>query len=120
GITDQLDAVGDRLMYRLAYRNFSDHQAWLVSHSVAAGSSVGERWYEFRSSETSTSLSVYQQGTFAPDSNYRWMGSIAMDQAQDIALGYSVSSSTLFPSISDAGRVASDPLGTMESEASIV
>src|SRR5271167_3216137 len=121
GVSDLLDSLGDRLMYRLAYRNFSgDHQAWLVSHSVTAGSSVGERWYEFRAPENSTSLSVYQQGTFAPDSNYRWMGSIAMDSAQDIALGYSVSSSSMYPSISFTGRVPGDGLGTMESEASIV
>ena len=120
GVTDKLDSLGDRLMFRLAYRNFSDHQAWLVSHSVTAGSSTGMRWYEFRAPENSTSLSVYQQGTYAPDSNYRWMGSIAMDQSQDIALAYSVSSSTLFPSISYTGRVATDPLGTMQSEASIV
>jgi hypothetical protein len=121
GVSDLLDSLGDRLMYRLAYRNFgADHQTWLVSHSVTAGSSVGERWYEFRAPENSTSLSVYQQGTFAPDSNYRWMGSIAMDSAQDIALGYSVSSSSLYPSISYTGRVPIDPLGTMETEASIV
>ena len=121
GVSDLLDSLGDRLMYRLAYRNFSgDHQAWLVSHSVTAGSSVGERWYEFRAPENSTSLSVYQQGTFAPDSKYRWMGSIAMDSAQDIALGYSVSSSSLYPSISFTGRVPGDALGTMEAEASIV
>src|SRR5579871_957349 len=121
GISDLLDSLGDRLMYRLAYRNFSgDHQTWLVSHSVTAGSSTGMRWYEFHAPETSTTLSVFQQGTFAPDSNYRWMGSIAMDQSQDIAMGYSVSSSSLFPSISYTGRVATDTLGTMESEASIV
>jgi hypothetical protein len=120
GVTDLLDSLGDRLMYRLAYRNFSDHQTWLVSHSVTAGSSTGQRWYEFHAPETSTTLSVYQQGTFAPDSSYRWMGSLAMDSAQDIAMGYSVSSSTLFPSISYTGRVVGDALGTMESEASIV
>ena len=120
GIADQLDSLGDRLMYRLAYRNFSDHQTWLVSHSVTAGSSVGERWYEFHAPENSTSLSVSQQGTFAPDSNYRWMGSIAMDSAQDIALGYSISSSSMYPSISYTGRVRSDTPGTMENEAQIV
>ena len=120
GITDVLDSLADRLMYRLAYRNFGDHQAWLVSHSVTAGNSTGVRWYEFRAPETSTTLSVYQQGTFAPDSKYRWMGSVAMDQAQDIALGYTVSSSSMYPSISYTGRVATDPLGTMESEASII
>ena len=117
---ENLDSLGDRLMYRLAYRNFSgDHQTWLVSHSVTAGNSVGERWYEFRAPETSTTLSVYQQGTYAPDSSYRWMGSIAMDQNQNIMLGYSVSSSSIFPSVNYTGRAAGDPLGTMQSEASI-
>jgi hypothetical protein len=120
GTTSALDSLGDRLMYRLAYRNFSDHQTWLVSHSVTAGSSVGERWYEFHASETSTSLSVAQQGTFAPDSNYRWMGSIAMDKNQDIALGYSLSSATTYPSIYYTGRVLTDTAGSMESEAQIV
>jgi uncharacterized membrane protein len=119
-VTYSLDSLGDRLMYRLAYRNFSDHQTWLVSHSVTAGSSVGERWYEFHAPETTTNLSVFQQGTFAPDSNYRWMGSIAMDQSQDIALGYSVSSSTMYPSISYTGWVPGDTLGQMEAEALIV
>jgi hypothetical protein len=118
---ENLDSLGDRLMYRLAYRNFSgDHQTWLVSHSVTAGSSVGERWYEFRAPENSTTLLVYQQGTFAPDSNFRWMGSIAMDQNQNILLGYSVSNSSIFPSISYTGRAPTDPLGTMQSEASII
>jgi hypothetical protein len=120
GSTANLDSLGDRLMYRLAYRNFSDHQTWLVSHSVTAGSSVGERWYEFHAPENSTTLTVYQQGTFAPDSNFRWMGSLAMDSNQDIALGYSVSSSSMYPAIYFTGRTTSDALGTMETEAQIV
>jgi hypothetical protein len=121
GVADLLDSLGDRLMYRLAYRNSSDHQTWVVTHSVTSPTSqVGARWYEFRAPETSTSLSVFQQGTFAPDSNFRWMGSITMDKVGDIALGYSISSSNLFPSINFTGRVPSDPLGTMETEATIV
>jgi hypothetical protein len=118
GTTRQLDSLGDRLMYRLAYRHFSDHESMVVNHSVASGSSVGVRWYELRETPPSTSgaFSLYQQGTFAPDSTYRWMGSAAMDQVGDIALGYSASSSTLFPSIRYTARVPSDPLGTMEAE----
>src|SRR5205085_9567294 len=80
GIADVLDSLGDRLMYRLAYRNFGDDQAGVVNHSVTSGGSVGERWYEFRAPAASTNLSVYQQGTYAPDDAYRWMGSIAMDK----------------------------------------
>lgn len=120
GSADNLDSLGDRLMYRLAYRNFGDHQTWLVSHSVTAGSSVGERWYEFHAAENSTALSVYQQSTFAPDGNFRWMGSLAMDQNQNIALGYSESSSSMFPGIYYTGRTLSDPLNTMEGETLIV
>jgi hypothetical protein len=113
----KLDSLGDRLMYRLAYRHFSDgHESIVVTHSV--GSPSGIRWYEIRG-PGSASL-VYQQGTFRPDSNYRWMGSIAMDKVGDIAVGYSVSSSSMYPAIRYTGRVPSDPLGTMETEKTII
>jgi len=82
-------------MFRLAYRNFGDHESLVVNHSVMAGSSVGVRWYEIRSPNATPT--VFQQGTFSPDSQYRWMGSIAMDQSGDIAVGYSTSSSSNFP-----------------------
>ncbi len=118
GTSEQLDSLGDRLMYRLAYRKFADHEALVVNHSVAVGSTVGVRWYELRRTSGSA-FSLYQQGTFSPDSTYRWMGSIAMDQVGDIALGYSTSSSTVYPSITYTGRVPSDPLGTMETESTL-
>jgi len=117
GTSQQLDSLGDRLMYRLAYRNFGDHEALVVNHSVAAGSSVGVRWYELRSPATPT---VYQQGTYAPDSNFRWMGSIGMDKVGDIALGYSVSSSSMHPAIRYTGRVPSDLPNFLEGETSII
>jgi len=111
GTTQRLDSLADRVMYRLAYRNFSDHEALVVSHSVTAGSSTGVRWYELRPS--GGNLTVFQQGTYAPDSNYRWMGSIAMDQAGGIGLGFSVSGSTIKPQIHYTGRLATDPAGQM-------
>jgi hypothetical protein len=110
--TNRLDSLADRLMYRLAYRKFSDgHESLVVNHSVTAGSSVGLRWYELRS--PGGTPTVFQQGTYAPDANYRWMGSIAMDQAGGIAMGYSVSSSTVRPGIRYTGRLAGDALGQM-------
>jgi len=117
GTSQQLDSLGDRLMYRLAYRNLGDHESLVVNHSVAAGSSVAVRWYEVRSPATPT---LYQQGTYAPDSSFRWMGSMAMDHVGNIALGYSVSSSSMNPAIRYTGRVPSDPLGTLEGETSII
>jgi hypothetical protein len=62
----------------------------------------------------------FQSGTFAPDANYRWMGSIAQDKMGDIALGYSLASTTVWDSIAVTGRVPSDPLGQMEAETILV
>ena len=119
GTTQRLDSLADRLMYRLAYRNFGDHEALVVNHSVTAGSSVGVRWYELRLANGTPS--VFQQGTYAPDSSYRWMGSVAMDQSGDIALGFSTSSSSVFPGIRVTGRLAGDALGLMtQGETTIV
>ena len=119
GTTQRLDSLSDLLMYRLAYRNFGDHESLVVNHAIALGTaSVGVRWYELRNPGGTPILN--QQGTYARDSNFRWNGSIAMDKAGDIALGYSVSSSAMHPAIRYTGRVPSDPLGTMEVEKSIM
>jgi hypothetical protein len=112
GTTQQLDTLADRLMYRLAYRNFGDHESLVVNHTVDAGGGVaGVRWYELRS--PGATPTVFQQGTFAPDGAHRWMGSAAMDKAGNFAIGYSVSSATVFPSIRFAGRLVGDPLGQL-------
>jgi Abnormal spindle-like microcephaly-assoc'd, ASPM-SPD-2-Hydin len=116
GSASPLESLGDRLMYRLVYRNFGDHTTLLASHSIVAGSSGGLRWYEIRNPETSPA--IFQSGTYAPDAQYRWMPAIAMDQNQDIAVGYSRSGSGSgqFPSVVYAGRVPTDAAGTLESE----
>ena len=116
----QLDSLGDRLMFRLAYRNFGDHESLVTSHSVTAGSSVGERWYEFRLN-SSGNPTVVQQSTYAPDSAFRWMGSVAMDKAGNMGLGFSTSSSTTHPSVRFTGRLAGDPANTMtQAESTLV
>ncbi|MDD5564807.1 MAG: hypothetical protein PHQ91_13920 [Thermoanaerobaculaceae bacterium] len=125
GTRQKLDSLGDRVMYRLAYRNFGTGQESLVvNHSVNVGSSkrstyTAVRWYELRVSNFTPKL--YQQGTFAPNTNFRWMGSLAMDKVGNMLLGYSESNSkSLYPSIFYTGRVPTDPLGTMETESSIL
>jgi len=112
GTSQKLDDLADRLMYRLQYRNFGDYEVMLTNHTVNATGSgqAGVRWYELRKYDADWEL--YQQGTFAPtDGASRWMGSIAMNDLGDIAIGYSVSSSTLFPSIRIAGQSAGAPMG---------
>jgi hypothetical protein len=119
--SQQLDSLGDRLMYRLAYRVFrGDHNVMVVNHSVVAGSSVGVRWYELRQPSTGGAFALYQQGTYAPDSDYRWMGSAAMDGAGNIAIGYSQSSSSVYPSIAFAGRTPRMAPGSLGTETVLV
>ena len=100
-------------MYRLQFRNFGSHWSMVCNHSVNAGNDVaGIRWYELR--KTSGAWSVYQQATYAPNDNIsRWMGSMAMDTAGNIAIGYSASGTNLFPSIRYTGRMSTDPLNQM-------
>src|SRR5262249_49247976 len=115
---ESLDTLSDRPMYRLAYRNFGPYESLVFVHSI--GNPSGIRWYEIRNP---TGIpSVAQQGTFAPDSSNRWMGSTAMDAAGNQAIGYSVvnSSTGLDPSVRIAGRMPSDPAGTMETEINVV
>lgn len=117
GTSQLLDGIGDRLMFRLGYRHFADgHESLVASHTISSPSGV--RWYEIRN--PGGTPEVFQQGTFAPDSNWRWMPSIAMDQMGDIAVGYSVSSSSMAPAIRYTGRLQSDALNTMETENSII
>lgn len=119
GTTQQLDSLGDRLMYRLAYRNFGDHESLVVNHSVQIASNrIGIRWYEIRNPNVAPV--VFQQGTFSPDATSRWMGSIAMDKVGNMLLGYSTSSTSLHPGIRYTGRLASDALNTLQAEASIL
>ena len=108
---ERVDSLGDRLMFRLAYRNFGDHESLVVNHTIQGGALAGVRWYEIRSPRSSPF--VFQQGTVVdPDTDF-WMGSMAMDKAGNIALGFSASSLSLNPSVFLVGRAPSDPPGTM-------
>lgn len=113
GTSVKLETISDRLMYRLQYRLIDDHASMVVNHTVGAGSGkAGVRWYELR--KTTGDWTIHQQSTYAPDdNNSRWMGSIAMDTAGSIALGYSVSGPDRFPSIAYTGRKKNDPLNQM-------
>ena len=112
GSTERLDTLGDRLMTWLQYRNINGTQSLWVSRTVkVSSSSYGIRWMEVRN--MSGTPSVYQQGTYAPNAAYRWMPSLAVDKFGNMAVGYSVSTSKMYPAIRYAGRLVTDPLGTL-------
>jgi hypothetical protein len=115
-----LEALGDRLMFRNAYRNFGDHESLVFSHTVAPGKGstavTAERWYEMRATPVGGKYSMYQGGTYQNKTDNYWMGSLAMDKNGDIAFGFSVDNATkLDPSIWLSGRVPTDPKNKLES-----
>ena len=119
GTANRLESLNVHLMHRLVWRMASGREELLANHTIVAGSSTGIRWYEIRN--PSTSPQVFQQGTFAPDASFRWMGSVAMDKMGNILLGYSVSDATAtFPSIRFTGRLRSELRNIMETEATIL
>lgn len=145
GITDLVDSLGDRLMYRFAYWEDQPSvnvtatpplpppaQHWLVTFDVtASGGQNAPRWFEFTAPirvVQPTALRVFQQGTYAPDGNWRWMGSVARDKKGNILLGYSESCGStcpggtpggVYPSVFLAGREVNDPLGLGNLEAEV-
>ena len=119
GTATRLDALGDRLMYRIAYRNFGNHESIVANHTVlTVDGNMAVRWYEVRNPNGTPT--IYQQGTFAPDTDSRWMASIAIDQTGNIGVGYSVAGSVTYPSIRYTGWEVGNPLGGLQAETSLV
>lgn len=123
GTTMKLDTSSDRLMNRLAYRQFPDHGSLLATHTIVnpANKTSMTRWYEIRFNNGSTTPTLYQTGNH-PLLNNGWgfTGSIAMDKLGNIAFGYSKSSNTMYPSIGVSARLASAPLGKLSISTTII
>jgi hypothetical protein len=120
GTARTLDSLGERLMFRLAYRNLGSHEALVVNNSVDVGppaNITGVRWYEIRDPRA-TQPTIFQQGSFAPDMNHRWMGSLAMDKMGDIAAAYNIAGG-VNPGIRFASRTPLDPSGILGAETSL-
>ncbi|PYQ10587.1 MAG: hypothetical protein DMH00_10660 [Acidobacteria bacterium] len=124
-----LDAIQDRFMHRLAYRNFGSQESLVVTQTVnvgpdpntPAGHQAAVRYYELRRNLPGGAFVLNNVATYAPDTQNRWMGSAAQDNQGNLAIGYSLSSSTVSPSIRYVGRLASDPPnGLFQGEATLI
>lgn len=116
GTAQRLDSRSDWPMWRLAYRRFGAHETMVGNFTVDVDGTdrAGIRWFELR--DGGSGWALHQEGTHTPDPDHRWMASIAIDGAGNIALGYSTSSSTTLHEIRYATRSPDDPLGTLGSE----
>lgn len=113
GTDRRLDAQGDKIMARVIYRRIGDRESIVASHSInSTAGGGGVRWYELRVGGD-RSVSLFQQGTFAPDSSFRWMGSPAMDARGNIGIGYSFGGLPHFAGQRFAARSVGDPKGVL-------
>jgi len=110
-----LDPINELVMWRAQYRNFGAFQTLVgnLTTDVSGADQAGIRWFELHRVGLGA-WSLFQEGTYAPDTDSRWMGSIAMDGSGNMALGFSISSATTFPGMRYTGRLLGSPPGVMD------
>ncbi|HEX3110256.1 MAG TPA: hypothetical protein VHU41_14270, partial [Thermoanaerobaculia bacterium] len=125
--TDDLDNISRHYLHRLAYRNNGGTEQ-IVSSGVTNSGTVTTpahgaiKWMEWRGASGSGAPTLFQSGTYDPtptSTDYRWLPSIAMDKAGNIALGYSKSGPSSVPGIYMTGRLSGDTAGTMGAETTV-
>jgi hypothetical protein len=113
GSERRLDAQGDKIMARVVYRRIGPRESIVAVHSVnTTAGGGGVRWYEL-GIERDRTLTLKQQGTYAPDSLFRWMASPAIDRFGSIGIGYSVGGPSTYVGQRFAARLAGDSPGML-------
>ncbi len=119
GTAQKIDTLGDKIMTPVVYQNLAGTESLWASGTVCTDvnctAPTGVRWYQFNVTGGTFPATPAQQQTWTNDNDglYRFMPSIAVDNAGNTAIGYSTSSSTAFPGIRYAGRLAGDPLNDL-------
>jgi hypothetical protein len=118
GTSQLLDTLGDKIMTPLVYQNFGGTESLWADQTVVLNFPNGPtavRWYQFDVTGGTFPANPVQQQDWTNDNDgvWRFMPSVAVDQSGNTAIGYSVSSSSIFPGIRYAGRLVTDPPGNL-------
>ena len=119
GTATKLDTLGDKIMTPVVYQNLAGTESLWADSTVCTDTNctgpTGVRWYQFDVTGGNFPATAVQQQTWTntDDGLWRWMPSIAVDQSGNTVIGYSTSSTAIFPSIRYAGRLANDPPSNM-------
>ena len=115
GTSQKLQTLGDKIMTPLVYQNRSGTESLWADSTICTDANctgpTGVRWYQFDVTGGNFPATPVQQQTWTNgnDGLWRFMPSIAVDNAGNTAIGYSASSPSIFPGIRYAGRLESDP-----------
>jgi hypothetical protein len=115
---NELDSLGSRLMVQNQYSNVAGVESLWDLHTVLGGDAeqAAIQWVQINVTGGTVGATATQSSTYNPDDDSRWMGSLAVDRAGNMAMGYSVASPTLYPAIRYAGRLTTDPINTLGQE----
>jgi len=127
---NNLDSLYPRLMVQNQYSNISGVESLWTSHTVGAGNPTSNvtsgqaavRYYQVKVTGGTVEANATQSFTFSPDATvFRFMPSVEVDRAGDMAIGYSASDASLNPAIRYAGRLAGDPVNSItQTETSLI
>ena len=114
GTSGKLDTLGDKIMTPVVYQNRNGTESLWADQTVIENYPNGPtavRWYQFDVTGGIFPATAAQQQSWdnTADGLWRWMPSISVDQSGNTVIGYSTSSTTIFPSIRYAGRLQADP-----------
>ncbi|MEZ5082641.1 MAG: hypothetical protein R2750_04230 [Bacteroidales bacterium] len=112
-----IDALQATIMYMAQYRRFASHNSVVFNFVVdldGGDDYSGIRWYELRQPSAGGNWTIYQEGTYSqPNGHSAFSGNMCMDGNGNIALAYTIVSTSQYPALRYTGRFASDPLNTM-------
>ncbi len=112
GTSQKLDGIPTILMFRAQYVNFGTEERIVCTHTVNVGSNrAGLRWYELSRTTGTSTWSIRQSGTYAPnDGLNRWCAGISINNDKQIALMYNVTGvsggTNIYPGIRICGQSA--------------
>jgi len=109
-----LDTLGDKIMTPVVYQNRNGTESLWADQTIILNYPNGPtavRWYQFDVTGGNFPATAAQQQDWSNgnDGLWRFMPAIAADANGNVAIGYSTSSSDVFPGIRYAGRFAGDP-----------
>lgn len=114
GNIQPVETMSARMMYPVTYRKFDTYESMVACHTLWNEGIFYIRWYELR--KTDEDWSIYQVGSYQPDTSHRYEPSISINGKGDIGLGFTISDLEMNPSIRVTGRRADDPPGEMTFE----
>src|SRR5207248_1616819 len=114
GTTAKVDTLGDKIMTPVVYQNRNGTESLWADQTTILNFPSGPTavsWYQFdvTGGTFPAAAAQQQEWTNGSDGLWRFMPSIAVDQNGNTAIGYSTSSSSIFPGIRYAGRLETDP-----------